>query len=87
MRPRSRHSAPTDASLAQHHTLAQEAFAHYFEHAAQLYSSFQRNLAHGSLAIAAFKLHQVAETISKAVLVVFTAYLPKMHDLDELGRR
>jgi predicted nucleotidyltransferase/HEPN domain-containing protein len=70
-----------------HHTLAQEAFQHYFEYAAQLYSSFQRNLAHGSLAIAAFELHQVAETICKAVLVVFTAYLPKAHDLDELGRR
>jgi len=72
---------------AMHHALAQDAFTHYFEHAAQLYRSFERNLAHGSLAIAAFELHQVAETICKAVLVVFTAYLPKMHDLDELGRR
>ncbi|HWN71271.1 MAG TPA: HEPN domain-containing protein, partial [Haliangium sp.] len=54
---------------------------------AQLYRSFERNLAHGSFAIAAFELHQVAETLCKAVLVVFTAYLPKMHDLDELGRR
>jgi HEPN domain-containing protein/predicted nucleotidyltransferase len=72
---------------AMHHALAQEAFQRYFDHAAQLYRSFERNLAHGSLAIAAFELHQVAETISKAVLVVFTAYLPKMHDLDELGRR
>ena len=72
---------------AMHHALAQEAFPRYSEHAAQLYRSFERNLAHGSLAIAAFELHQVAETILKAVLVVFTAYLPKMHDLDELGRR
>jgi HEPN domain-containing protein len=53
----------------------------------QLARSFERNLAHGALAIAAFALHQVAETISKAVLVAFTAYLPKTHDLDELGRR
>jgi HEPN domain-containing protein len=67
--------------------LAQEALLHYFDHAAQLYRSVVRNLAHGSLAIAAFELHQVAETICKAVLVVFTAYLPKLHDLDELGRR
>jgi uncharacterized protein len=72
---------------AMHHALAQEAFQRYFEHATQLYRSFERNLAHGALAIAAFELHQVAETISKAVLVVFTAYLPKTHDLDELGRR
>jgi HEPN domain-containing protein/predicted nucleotidyltransferase len=70
-----------------HHALALEAFQRYFEHAAQLYRSFERNLAHGSLAIAAFELHQVAETSCKTVLVVFTAYLPKMHDLDELGRR
>jgi HEPN domain-containing protein len=72
---------------ATHHALAQEVFQRYFEHAAQLYRSFERNLTHGSLAIAAFELHQVAETICKAVLVVFTAYLPKTHDLDELGRR
>jgi uncharacterized protein len=53
----------------------------------QLARSFERNFAHGALAIAAFALHQVAETMSKAVLVAFTAYLPKTHDLDELGRR
>jgi HEPN domain-containing protein len=72
---------------AMQHVLAQEAFTRYFDHAAQLYRSFERNLVHGSLAIAAFELHQAAETICKAVLVVFTAYLPKTHDLDELGRR
>jgi len=76
-----------DVTPAMHHALAQDAFTPYFEHAAQLYRSFERNLAHGSLAIAAFELHQVAETLCKAVLVVFTAYLPKLHDLDELGRR
>jgi uncharacterized protein len=76
-----------DVTPAMHHALAQEAFQRYFDHAAQLYRSFERNLAHGALAIAAFELHQVAETICKAVLVVFTAYLPKLHDLDELGRR
>jgi HEPN domain-containing protein/predicted nucleotidyltransferase len=76
-----------ELTLAMHHMLAEARFQHYFERAAQLYRSFERNLAHGSLAIASFELHQVAETILKAVLVVFTAYLPKMHDLDELGRR
>jgi HEPN domain-containing protein len=72
---------------AQRLELAQASFTGYFEHAAQLYRSFERNLAHGSLAIAAFELHQVTETIYKAVLLVFTAYQPKLHDLDELGRR
>ncbi len=68
-------------------SFAQVSFTRYFEHAAQFYRSFERNLAHGSHAIAAFELHQVAETIYKAVLLVFTAYQPKLHDLDELGRR
>jgi HEPN domain-containing protein/predicted nucleotidyltransferase len=72
---------------AMHHALAQESCQRYFEHAAQLYLSFERNLTHGSFAIAAFELHQVAETICKAVLVVFTAYLPKTHNIDELGRQ
>jgi HEPN domain-containing protein len=77
----------SELTPATHHALARETFQRYFDHAAQLYRSFERNLAHGALAIAAFELHQVAETICKAVLVVFTAYLPKTHDLDELGRR
>jgi HEPN domain-containing protein/predicted nucleotidyltransferase len=76
-----------ELTLAQRLELAQASFTRYFEHAAELYRSFDRNLAHGSHAIAAFELHQVAETIYKAVLLVFTAYQPKLHDLDELGRR
>jgi HEPN domain-containing protein len=79
--------AVPDVTPAMHHALAQAALQHYFEHAAQLYRSFERNLTHGSHAIAAFELHQVAETIHKAVLLVFTAYQPKLHDLDELGCR
>jgi HEPN domain-containing protein len=79
--------AVPELTPAQRLELAQVSFTRYFEHAAQLYRSFERNLAHGSLAIAAFELHQVAETIYKAVLLVFTAYQPKLHDLDELGRR
>jgi HEPN domain-containing protein/predicted nucleotidyltransferase len=79
--------AVPELTPAQHLELAQASFTRYFEHAAQLYRSFERNLAHGSHAIAAFELHQVAETIYKAVLLVFTAYQPKLHDLDELGRR
>jgi HEPN domain-containing protein len=79
--------AVPELTPAQHLELAQTSFTRYFEHAAQLYRSFERNLAHGSHAIAAFELHQVAETIYKAVLLVFTAYQPKLHDLDELGRR
>jgi predicted nucleotidyltransferase/HEPN domain-containing protein len=79
--------AVPELTPAQRLKLAQISFTRYFEHAAALYRSFERNLAHGSHAIAAFELHQVAETIYKAVLLVFTAYQPKLHDLDELGRR
>ncbi len=59
---------------AQRLELAQVSFRRYYEHAAQLYRSFGCNLAHDSRAIAAFELHQVAETIYKALLLVFTAY-------------
>jgi HEPN domain-containing protein len=79
--------AVPELTQAQRLELAQVSFTRYFEHAAQLHRSFQRNLAHGCHAIAAFELHQAAETIYKAVLLVFTAYQPKLHDLDELGRR
>jgi HEPN domain-containing protein/predicted nucleotidyltransferase len=71
---------------AQHHALAEAAFPRYVERAAQRYASFEHSLAHGWHAIAAFDLHQTAETLHKAVLLVFTAYLPKSHDLAELER-
>jgi HEPN domain-containing protein len=71
----------------QHHALAQAAFPRYFERAAQRYASFEHSLAQAWHAIAAFDLHQIAETLHKAVLVAFTAYLPKTHDMAELGRQ
>src|SRR5690606_18868702 len=53
----------------------------------ELYASFEHSLARGSHAIAAFLLHQAAEVLLKAVLVTFTGYRPKTHDLGELERR
>jgi predicted nucleotidyltransferase/HEPN domain-containing protein len=76
----------TPLTPVQHHTLAQAAFPRYFERAAQLHASFGHSHAHAWHAIAAFELHQIAETLYKAVLLVFTAYQPKTHDLAELGR-
>lgn len=67
--------------------LAKHSLDPYLAHAAAFDTSAARNIAHGSLAIAAFELHQVVETLCKLVLVVFTAYVPKTHDSAELGRR
>lgn len=74
-----------EITAAQHHALTEISFPRYFERAAQLYCSFEHSLEHAWHAIAAFELHQIAETLQKAVLLVFTAYLPKTHDLAELG--
>ena len=61
----------TPLTPAQYHALAEAAFPRYFERAAQRYASFEHSLAHAWHAIAAFELHQIAEMISKVVLLVF----------------
>jgi hypothetical protein len=43
--------AVPELTSAMHHWLARDAVERFFEHTAQLYLGFERNLAHGSLAI------------------------------------
>jgi HEPN domain-containing protein len=71
---------------AQRLDLARVAVPGYFETARQSYEAFQFSRDRSSYSIAAFELHQTAETLYKAVLLVFTGYLPKIHNLVELDR-
>jgi predicted nucleotidyltransferase/HEPN domain-containing protein len=79
--------AITPLTPEQHIGLAQRWLGYYIDQAALLLSCFEGSLVEGRLRIAAFELHQTAEILYKAVLVVFEGYVPKTHNLAELGPR
>ena len=49
--------------------------------------AYELMLDEGELNIAAFQLHQAAERFYHCALLVLTAYKPKTHNLDDLGKR
>lgn len=66
---------------------AQECFDRYFDRAGGFLKHFDLDLQDGRNALAAFDLHQATESYYKTVLLVFTAYLPKSHKLEALGKK
>ncbi|NOQ25417.1 MAG: HEPN domain-containing protein [Bacteroidales bacterium] len=71
---------------------AQEDFEHWFKSANMFFEDFESNYLKGfsnSLYYnkAAFELHQATERYYHALILVFTGYKPKTHDLEELGRQ
>lgn len=66
---------------------AQEEFEHWFESANEFLWGFNSYMERKSYKIAAFQLHQATERYYAAVLLVFTDYKPKTHDLEDLGQQ
>jgi HEPN domain-containing protein len=67
--------------------LAKEDFEHWFTSATGLYKGFSfylKSKEYNNEAV--FLLHQVAECLYNAILLVFTRYKPKTHDLDTLRK-
>jgi predicted nucleotidyltransferase/HEPN domain-containing protein len=60
-------------------------FKEWFASAKDFYTSFEFNLKRRKLKVAAFELHQATERFYGAILLVFTNYRPKMHDLEKLS--
>ena len=66
--------------------LAQEDFEFWLESASGFHKGFKFYLVQEELALAAFSLHQVTERLYTAMLLVFTRYKPKSHDLGKLSQ-
>jgi HEPN domain-containing protein/predicted nucleotidyltransferase len=64
-----------------HVKVAQEHFDHWFERANDFIRSFNYDMKDQKYKIAAFHLHQTAESCYKALLLVFTNYCPHDHYL------
>ena len=66
---------------------AQEEFDLWFESAGEFFIDFENALKRGSYNNAAFLLHQSTERYYSAILLVFTDYKPRTHDIEELGQQ
>ena len=78
---------PKEMTLAQRHAFAQVGLDKYLDKADWLYKGFKFNLEQGWNKEAAFLLHQATETYYKTMLMVFTAYRPKQHNIERLGHK
>ena len=66
---------------------AQEDFKYWFKSAREFYDDFKSNLEKRRYSKSAFELHQATERFYMAILLVFTHYKPKEHDIKILGKR
>jgi uncharacterized protein len=66
---------------------AKRSFRNWFESASDFLFGFEKYLEAEKYKLAAFSLHQAAEHFYTTILLVFTDYKPKVHDLDDLGIR
>ncbi|MEO6285378.1 MAG: HEPN domain-containing protein [Dyadobacter sp.] len=85
-------SEPKQLSPRARHKKASNAFKHWFESASRFLETFnfafqngENNLAYYNEA--AFLLHQTTERLYAAILLVFTDYKPRTHDIEELGKQ
>jgi len=66
--------------------IAQNYFDHWFEKANGFFIDFNHAYDREDYALAAFYLHQVTETCYKAILGVFTRYIPNEHFLRKMNK-
>ena len=78
-------AAPKPLDRKQRQSKAQLYFNKWFEGANEFFDSFSFVFDKGYLSNAAFQLHQATERLFACVLLVYTDYKPKVHDLDKLN--
>jgi predicted nucleotidyltransferase/HEPN domain-containing protein len=84
---RFRMPAVKELNVKQRRGKAEKHFENWFDSAKNFYGAFDSELQKEHNKEAAFLLHQAAERFYTTVLLVFTDYKPKTHDLEELGIR
>lgn len=78
---------PKELSNEEKKVIAQRYFDIWFEKGDALIDSVVFNLERNHLNLAAFLLHQVAESFYYTTLLVFTGYKPKTHNLKRLRKQ
>lgn len=80
-------SDPIGLSPEEQKAKMTENFKQWFESGNEFLWGFEQYFKKGSLHIAAFQLHQAAERYYTAILLTFTDYRPKEHDLASLNTK
>jgi len=78
-------SEPKELNPAQRVEKSTEEFEHWFESASNFFLSYQDTFNRANYKEAAFLLHQTTERFYSAILLVFTDYKPRIHDIEILG--
>lgn len=78
---------PRQLQPRERRLLAQDDFDYWYGKALKLKKGFDLYMDEGDYAEAIFLLHQIAERLLGAVLLVFTRYKPSTHDLSKLLKR
>ena len=73
--------------LAERKAQAQVWFEQWFESAVHFDETHEFSVSKGRFKEAAFLLHQSTERLYHCALLVLTAYKPKVHNLEDLGKR
>ena len=71
----------------QKYEVAQEHFDNWFENATSFFDYFEYGFNKGNYKVAAFQLHQAAESSYKAFLLVMTNYVPHDHYLSSADKQ
>jgi len=78
-------SEPRELSGEERRARAEEEFEQWFGSATEFLEQFKYAFSREQYSIAAFLLHQAVERFYSAVLLVYTNYKPKLHDIEKLG--
>ena len=78
---------PKERTAAERKAHAQMWFDQWFKSANGFYRQHEHAVDDAEWSIAAFDLHQATERLYHGALLVLTAYKPKTHNLDDLGKR
>ncbi|MEP7219479.1 MAG: HEPN domain-containing protein [Bacteroidota bacterium] len=79
-------SEPRELSQVQRLERALEEYEQWFTGAAEFFEYFEFAFGRAQYKNAAFLLHQTVERLYSAVLLVFTNYKPKLHDIEKLDQ-
>tara|TARA_B100000315_G_scaffold28327_1_gene24136 strand:+ start:375 stop:1244 length:870 start_codon:yes stop_codon:yes gene_type:complete len=77
--------AVKELSAKERKVKAKANFKNWFQSAKNFLFGFEKYLEAEKYKNAAFELHQAAERFYHTILLVFTDYKPKLHDLEDLG--
>jgi HEPN domain-containing protein/predicted nucleotidyltransferase len=80
-------ASPQQLSPEQRAQKAQMYFDRWFKNSEEFLGSFKRNFELNFYCISVFELHQAAERYFMCMLLVYTDYKPKLHDLEKLYKQ